>query len=88
MLDVELDFRREAGEAPTADEYHRRFSEHPQLIADAFVDLLSKVDPDATGTYVVAKSGGVPDPCLNRKETSNDGLRSPRRRCSNKAATF
>jgi eukaryotic-like serine/threonine-protein kinase len=36
LLDVELDFRRAAGEAPTPDEYHRRFPEHPQIIADAF----------------------------------------------------
>jgi serine/threonine protein kinase len=36
LLDLELDFRRGAGEAPTPDEYHRRFPEHSQLIADAF----------------------------------------------------
>jgi serine/threonine protein kinase len=58
LLDVELDFRRDAGEAPTPDEYHRRFPRHPQLIADAFDDLLSNADHDASVTYVITRPDG------------------------------
>jgi eukaryotic-like serine/threonine-protein kinase len=48
LLDVELDCRRAAGEAPTPDEYRRRFPEHPQLIADAFAESQPRPGPEPT----------------------------------------
>ena len=48
LLDVELDFRRDAGEALTPDEYHRRFPGHPQLIADAFDESQPRAGAERT----------------------------------------
>ena len=36
LIAIEVELRRERGEDPTPDEFHRRFPESPQAIADAF----------------------------------------------------
>src|SRR4051812_1537017 len=38
LLRVELEYRREAGEAPTPEEYQRRFAAYPEIVAAAFAE--------------------------------------------------
>ncbi len=77
LLDVELDFRHDAGEAPTPDEYHRRFSDHSQLIADAFADLLSDAAPVAAVADAFNSLDGTAKTLLHPR-----GPKQPRRALS------